>query len=115
MDTLKTRAEFLRVAKGHRTARRSLVLQSNKRGPADDCPPRFGFTATRKIGNAVIRNRTKRRLRAAVRSIAPRRAASGYDYVLIGRRATSLVAFANILDDLELAFTKLHATDGSQA
>src|SRR6185369_10014831 len=89
--TLKTRADFLRVAAGRRRAARpGLVLQ------AEPCPPgagagekvRVGFTASRKVGNAVVRNRAKRRLRAAAAEILARDGRPGTDYVLIARTGT---------------------------
>lgn len=101
--TLKTRADFLRVAAGRRRAARpGLVLQ------AAPCPPeagagekvRVGFTASRKVGNAVVRNRAKRRLRAAAAEILPRDGRPGTDYVLIARAATGERAYADLVADL---------------
>ncbi len=66
----------------------------------------IGFTASKKVGNAVARNRAKRRLRAAVAAVMPRHAAGGHDYVLIGRKATLQRPYADLLDDLMRALRR---------
>ena len=102
---LKRRAEFLRVAgKGRRASVHGLALQALPRG--DDEPARFGFTVTRKVGNAVVRNRTKRRLREAARLLARESPIRGVDLVLVGRDATRARPFALLLDDLRRALNK---------
>jgi ribonuclease P protein component len=63
-------------------------------------PPRFGFTVTKKIGNAVVRNRIRRRLREVVRLSVADVACPGIDYVLIGRRAALSRPFDRLVDDL---------------
>ena len=102
---LKRRAEFLRVAaKGRKAAVHGLVLQAM---PRDDAGPlRVGFTVTRKVGNAVIRNRTRRRLKEAARLLLPARGLAAYDLVLIGRDATRGRPFAALLDDLARALAR---------
>jgi ribonuclease P protein component len=103
---LKRRAEFLRVAgKGRRAATHGLVLQALPR--ADCGPARLGFTVTRKIGNAVVRNRTRRRLKEAARLLLAAEPVSGVDLVLIGRDATRGRAFTALTDDLRRALAKL--------
>lgn len=107
---LKKRPEFLRVAKGAKAAMPGLVLQARKRTEpeAGDTACRIGFTATRKIGNAVVRNRAKRRLRALAAGLLPRHGQAGYDYVLIGRMETATRTFDALTDDLQKAFVRVH-------
>ena len=102
---LKRRAEFLRVAsKGCKAAVHGLVLQALPRG--DDAPARVGFTVTKKVGNAVVRNRTKRRLREAARLLLRDEPVQGTDLVLIGRDTTRGRPFALLVDDLRRALAK---------
>jgi len=105
MDRLKKRAEFKAVAGGKRVARRAFVLQARRRRAVGDdgspLPrPRFGFTVTKKIGNAVVRNRIRRRLKEAVRLVGPEHAMAGTDYVLIGRRNALSEPFETLLIEL---------------
>ena len=105
---LKRRAEFLRVAgKGRKAPSPGLVLQVLLR--EDTGPARLGFTVTKKVGNAVIRNRTKRRLRAAAREVLKDAPARGVDLVLIGRDTTRGRKFTLLLDDLRRLMAKLGA------
>ena len=98
LPRLKRRREFLRAAKsGKRAARPGVVVQSL---PGTDGPLRVGFTATKKLGNAVVRNRTKRRLRAAARLLLAEAPPPGWDLVLIGREDTARRDFATLLGDL---------------
>ena len=102
---LTQRAEFLRVAaRGKKAAVHGLVLQALSRG--DDAGPRLGFTVTKKVGNAVIRNRTRRRLRAAARLVLADTSAAGHDLVLIGRNTTRGRPFTLLIDDLRRALAK---------
>ena len=100
---LKKRRDFLRAAaRGKRAARPGLVLQA---APGQPGLVRFGFTVTKKVGNAVVRNRAKRRLREAARLTLPgvtlaRLDAEGWDLVLIGRDATGRRPFAQLMEDL---------------
>ncbi len=100
---LKTRAEFLHVKGGPRFATPSLVLEARRRGEASAIDPhqaRFGFTATKQLGKAVVRNRARRRLKEAVRLTGPIHATEGYDYVLIARAGTLKRRFAELIKDL---------------
>ena len=108
LTKLKRRAEFLRVAgKGSKAPTPGLVLQALRRG--DEAPMRLGFTVTKKVGNAVVRNRTKRRLREAARLLLRERPLAGFDLVLIGRDGTRGRPFALLLDDLERALRRTGA------
>lgn len=104
-ERLIRRAEFLRVAaKGRKVAMPGLVLQALQRNDAG--PARLGFTVTKKVGNAVIRNRTRRRMKEAARLLLQGQAAKGVDLVLIGRDATRGRDFAALQDDLRKALAK---------
>ncbi len=103
---LKRRAEFLRVAaKGRKAPSPGLVLQALDRG--DEAPVRLGFTVTKKVGNAVVRNRTRRRLRAAARLLLAETPAHGADLVLVGRDTTRARRFDLLIDDLRRGLAKL--------
>jgi ribonuclease P protein component len=104
---LKTRAEFLRVAAMRaRAVRPGLILQAAPR-PAAIEGIRVGFTASRRVGNAVARNRAKRRLRAAATAILPQHGRPGVDYVLIARGETETRIYLDLLADLDGALRQL--------
>ena len=103
---LKRRAEFLRVAaKGRKMPMAGLVLQVLAR--ADDAPARIGFTVTKKVGNAVVRNRTRRRLREAARLLLLQAPVSGADLVVVGRDQTRRRPFTLLVDDLRQALARV--------
>jgi ribonuclease P protein component len=115
---LKRRAEFLAAARARRAGTPSFTLQARARRPEEAAPDtaRVGFTCSRKVGNAVARNRAKRRLRAAAREVLPEAARAGWDYVLIGRRdATAERPYPLLLDDLRGALAKVHASAPPEA
>jgi ribonuclease P protein component len=108
MDGLKKRADFLRAACGTRRVSQSVTLETC---PTPEPRPgvlRLGFTASKKIGNAVARNRAKRRLRAAARAVLPLYGREGNDYVLVARPATLTREFQGILADLAAALNAAH-------
>jgi ribonuclease P protein component len=107
MSRLIKRADFLRLSRGRKWASPGLVLQMAPT-PEPIAAIRVGFTATKKLGNAVVRNRVKRRLREAVRAVLPLSGKPGHDYVLIGREATAERPFASLIEDLTLALRKVH-------
>ncbi|MGN6516759.1 MAG: ribonuclease P protein component [Rhizomicrobium sp.] len=109
VDCLKNRADFLRAARGIRRSATGLSLELCPTPAAVDGHLRVGFTASRKVGNAVARNRAKRRLRAAAAAVLPLHGRSGHDYVLVARTATLTRAFADLLDDLLGALGAAHA------
>ncbi len=88
----------------------SLVLQARKReGETEERHlARFGFTATKTLGGAVLRNRARRRLKEAVRLAGPSLAVEGYDYVLIAREGTVQRRFTDLIKDLQRALAKVH-------
>jgi len=102
---LTRRAEFLRAAaKGRKAPTPGLVLQALPR--EDSAPARLGFTVTKKIGNAVIRNRTRRRLKEAARLVLAAQPAAGVDLVLIGRAGTAKRDFGALQADIRRALAK---------
>lgn len=104
---LKRRPQFLFVRAGHAQRNKSMVVQGRRR--ADDGCVGAGFTATKKIGNAVVRNRAKRRLREAARALLPRHGLAGCDYVFIARMDTAHIGWTRLLDDMEAALITLAA------
>ncbi len=106
MERLKRRASFKAVAGGRRAARPGFVLQALTRVEPVDGATRIGFTVTRQMGNAVVRNRIRRRLREAVRR-AGDKADRNTDYVLIGRRAALTLPFERLVTDLLSGFDTL--------
>lgn len=110
---LKRRREFLRVAAGSRRwAAPGLVLQARPRpsDAGDKTAPeaiRVGFTVSRKVGGAVVRNRARRRLRAAAEAVLPAAGQAGCDYVIVGRGGTVSRSFPALLEDLRTAIQRV--------
>ncbi len=116
---LKRRAQFLRVARaGRRWAAPGLVLQAWDRGGSDPTADakmiRVGFTVSRKVGNAVARNRARRRLKAVAAAVFPEQGLPGHDYVVIGRAATLDREHAALIDDLNRAIRKTAGRFGKE-
>lgn len=106
--TLKKRREFLAARGGGRAAMPSFVVETKPREGDPLGPPRFGFTVTKQIGKAVVRNRTRRRLRALVRALPDALTRPGHDYVLIARAGAFDRPFAELAKDLEQAMRRVH-------
>lgn len=106
LGRLTKRSEFLYVRSGRYKAVGGVVVQMRD-NPSSTEMIRVGFTATKKIGNAVIRNRAKRRLREAAREKLSKLGRPGHDYVLIARQSTVGRGFKDLLSDLEKALTSL--------
>ncbi len=132
--TLKRRSEFKRARGGARHATALFIIEARRRvvdarragslavdapaettaclGPStsgnDDEGPRFGFTITRKVGGAVVRNRIRRRLKEALRGLAEGDARAGHDYVVVASRTAHDYPFAGLQDALRDAFGRLH-------
>ncbi len=112
VGTLKKRKEFLAAARAHKQVAPSLILQARKRGPEEPSVAhiRIGYTCSKKVGNAVERNRAKRRLRAAAHEVLKSGGTSGWDYVLIGRKdITASRPFPELCADLAKALARIHA------
>ena len=120
---LRQRREFVNVAKkGRKYAAPGLVLQALNRlndqrrndGIAKGSGVRIGFTVTRKVGNAVVRNRVRRRLRAAASQIAPKHVKGNFDLVLIGRAGTKKRNFEELKQDLLKALNHVGAYEADE-
>jgi ribonuclease P protein component len=127
VERLRRRADFRAAATGLRTAAGAFVLQARQR--QDGKAIRVGFTVSKQVGNAVERNRVRRRLREIVRLTAAgaapgddresgrsgssgssgSRLRPGHDYVLIGRRAALAAPFNTMMRDLDAALGRIHA------
>ncbi len=110
---LKKRKDFLRAAKGLKSVAPSLILQaaqslSTPYKPRLDDGCYLGFTATKKLGKAHLRNRVKRRLRAAAAACFPAQARAGTDYVLIGRYNTAETGFEKLKADMTKALEDIN-------
>ncbi|MBL4597075.1 MAG: ribonuclease P protein component [Robiginitomaculum sp.] len=103
--------QFLFVARGQRVARHRVVVQANKAWPEHE-RIRVGFTATKKTGNAVRRNRGKRRLRAGAAQVLSQFGVPGWDYVFIARKETADAPWQQLLGDMKAALRSLHVAKG---
>jgi ribonuclease P protein component len=105
VQRLRQRADFLAAATGSKVPTAAFVLQTRRRD--DSGPVRVGFTVSKKVGNAVERNRVRRRLREIVRRAAAGCLRPGHDYVLIGRRAALELPFDRMVEQFDGAIRRL--------
>ncbi len=112
MERLRQRADFLATATGKKVTASAFLLQARKR--KDEGPVRVGFTVSKKVGNAVERNRVRRRLREVVRLTVGGRMRSGHDYVLVGRRAALNLPFDRMRQDFDGALRRIHEGCGGK-
>lgn len=105
--TFKKRKDFLRVAKQYYIATHNVVVQA-AHSLSDDENIYVGYTATKKIGNAVVRCKAKRRLRAIVREILFENAAKNIDYIFIARNSTAFCNYSELKKDTIFALKKLN-------
>jgi ribonuclease P protein component len=110
--TLKKRSEFLRIRGGARWSGAAFVLETKPRDAGVRMPaaPRFGFTVTKKLGNAVTRNRIRRRLKAALTSLDGLSSKPGHDYVVIARTAAGTRDFEALKADFITALKTVHSS-----
>lgn len=110
MNTIKKRSDFVRMnAKASRFVVSSFILQMVANPQLAEGEMRVGYTVTKKLGGAVVRNRIKRRLREAVRKAAPTHAKPGRDYVFIARSKAEACDFAELVREMEFAFSRIKA------
>ena len=111
--TLRKRTQFQRVRGGGRYSGPAFVLEGKARPSGEgeaECGPRFGFTVTKKLGGAVVRNRIRRRLKAAIAAVGASGADPAFDYVVVAREAALACPFENLTSDLGKAFRRVNAT-----
>ena len=129
LESLPKRRDFLRVRGGGRWATHAFVMEAKQRAPRQAGPPkpdrevpkhegaedevaaggpRFGFTVTKRLGNAVTRNRIRRRLKAALQAVAETAAKDHFDYVIIARRPAHDMTFDELTELVAKAFERVH-------
>ena len=113
IQRMKKRPQFLAAASSRSEASGAVVIQRRDRADGDPII-NVGFTATKKVGGSVIRNRARRRLKEAARLILPRCALPGSDYVFVARQGTPDRPWARLLDDVERALTRLADPEGGR-
>ena len=113
MERLKRRTDFRAAAAGQRASVGAFVVQARRRAEAG--PVRIGFTVSRQVGNAVERNRVRRRLREMVRLSRGGGMHDGHDYVLIGRRAALAAPFGQMRQELDAALGRIHDPERAPA
>ena len=105
LGKITKRSDYVKASRGRYIKTSSLFLQKVKRD--DKKIPRYGITASKKIGIAVERNRAKRRIRHAIKELLPKYGKNGYDYVVVATIKTNKVSWKTVLNDLEKAFREI--------
>ena len=105
LGKITKRSDYVKASRGRYIKTSSLFLQKVKRD--DKKIPRYGITASKKIGKAVERNRAKRRIRHAIKEVLPKYGKNGYDYVVVATIKTNKVSWKTLLNDLEKAFREI--------
>lgn len=106
---LKKRKDFVRVAKGVVKVTKTAILQAAPSLSDDNTPPKIGYTTTKKIGKANIRNRARRRMRAVIRELLPIYGMDNTEYVLIGRHNTHYCPYKELRSDIKWAIKKANS------
>lgn len=111
-EMIKKRRDFLAAARARRWVARGMLVQGRKRRDGEPVGAgiiRVGYTCSKKVGGAVVRNRAKRRLRAAAAEVLPAQGRPGWDYVLIGKAGQTVErGFADLVSDLKTALSRVH-------
>jgi ribonuclease P protein component len=108
IERIKIRADFLRAAEGRKQGTPAFLLQMTAMKAPRAEVARVGYTVTKRLGNAVVRNRARRRLKEAARLVLPLYARPGSDYVLVGRAEALTRPLSLLMDDLKAALAKIH-------
>jgi ribonuclease P protein component len=109
IERITKRPDFLRANAGKKVVTSVAIIRAITSPEMKSNSCRVGFTVSSACGNAVIRNRIKRRLRAAVATLWPTKAAQGFDYVIIGRAGSEKAVYEHMIKELGTALEKLHA------
>ncbi len=119
LERLKRRTDFLATKKGARVHGRAFVLQAIRRpetklSSTTNAPARFGITVTKRVGNSVVRNRIKRRLREVIRLHSAKHAQNGTDYVLIARHSARQAPFFELVDEFHTGLKQIRQINRSR-
>jgi ribonuclease P protein component len=106
---LKKRKDFVRVAKGVSKVTKTAILQAAPSLSEHNTPPKIGYTTTKKIGKATVRNRARRRMRAVIRELLPIYCMNNIEYVLIGRHNTHYCPYKELRSDIKWAIKKANS------
>ena len=112
LEKITKHVDYAQMRRGHIISTSGFILQGRARNSDSLVNPnvaRYGLTCSKRIGNAVKRNRAKRRLRSLVANILPRSGLAGWDYVLIGKiNSTESLTFDTLKETLSIALEKMH-------